>query len=215
MTYDRDQGIEKAIAEGYKFKTGEYIQRGLDILKKNFGLYLGFFLLAIIINAALLKLESAQPGLIIFRILINPPLIAGFFTAALKTLKKQSLAFADFFTGFESFVQLNLLNVVASILIFVGLVLLIIPGLYLSIAYSLAVPILLDRKMDFWSALESSRKVVNKSWWSFFGFSFALGLINFLGALLLGFGLVVTVPLTFCAIAAAYEDIIGLKSASF
>jgi uncharacterized membrane protein len=215
MTSDRGQGIAKAITEGYNFKTGEYIKRGWEILQKNLGLFIGFFLLAIIINAVLVKIESAQSGLIVVRILINPPLMAGFFIAALKTMKKQSLAFADFFTGFENFVQLNLLNVVASILIAVGLILLIIPGFYLSTAYGLALPIMLDQKIDFWPALESSRKVVTKRWWSFFGFGLLLGLINFLGALCLGFGLLVTVPLTFCAIAAAYEDIIGLKPASF
>lgn len=215
MTSDRGQGIEKAITEGYDFKTGEYIKRGWEILKKNLGLFIGFFLLAIIINSVLVKLESTQSALIIVRILINPPLMAGFFIAALKTMKNQSIAFADFFKGFENFVQLNLLNIVTFIILFVGFLLLIIPGFYLSIAYFLALPILLDKKMDFWPALESSRKVVTKRWWSFFGFSFILGLMNFLGALCLGFGLLVTVPLSFCAIAAAYEDIIGLKSASF
>jgi len=41
-----------------------------------------------------------------------------------------------------------------------------------------------------------------------------LALINIVGALLLGVGVLVTIPLSVCAIAAAYEDIVGLPSAT-
>ena len=46
-----------------------------------------------------------------------------------------------------------------------------------------------------------------------FGFLFVLGLINVAGALVCGLGLLVTVPFTTCAIAAAYEHIFGLSNA--
>jgi uncharacterized membrane protein len=58
--------------------------------------------------------------------------------------------------------------------------------------------------------MESSRKLISKNWFSFFAFALALFAINILGALLLGVGLLVTIPLSFCAIASAYADIVGL-----
>ena len=39
-----------------------------------------------------------------------------------------------------------------------------------------------------------------------------LAVINLIGALMFGIGLLVTVPLTVCAIAKAYEDLSGFKS---
>lgn len=203
------KSIERAITEGYTFKTGQYISRGWNIFTKHGGLFVGFFLLAILINGVLIKIESLQPGLIFIRLLINPPLVAGFYIVALEAFKEKSVEFGDFFKGFEKFVQLNLLNYVMLIILLLGLVLLLIPGIYLSIAYGLALPIILDNNLNFWAAMESSRKIVTKHWSEFFLFSLLLGLINLGGALLLGLGLLVTIPLSSCAIVAAYEDIVS------
>ena len=66
--------------------------------------------------------------------------------------------------------------------------------------------------MEFWQALETSRKIISKNWFAFFGFSFALFAINLLGMLAFGVGLLVTIPVTACAAAIAYKEIVGLYS---
>jgi hypothetical protein len=53
---------------------------------------------------------------------------------------------------------------------------------------------------------------VHPRWFSFFAFFLVFVLINLGGALLLGLGLLVTVPFTSCAWVAAYADIFGLQS---
>lgn len=88
--------------------------------------------------------------------------------------------------------------------------LLIIPGFYLLIAYTFAIAFVAARNFDFWEALESSRKVITKNWFSFFAFGIVLFLINVVGFLIFGIGLLVTVPVSQCAIAAAFQDIVGL-----
>jgi uncharacterized membrane protein len=98
-------------------------------------------------------------------------------------------------------------------LIIVG-ILLLLPAIYLGIAYTFAIPLIIDRRMDFWPAMETSRKLITKKWFGFFGFSIVLGLINMGGALICGLGLLLTVPLSVCAIAAAYENIVGLTGDS-
>lgn len=62
--------------------------------------------------------------------------------------------------------------------------------------------------------METSRKLITKKWFSFFGLLLLLFLLNLGGAILLGVGLLVTIPLSVCIIAAAYEDIVGLNSVS-
>lgn len=93
-------------------------------------------------------------------------------------------------------------------LLILGIILLL-PAIYLGISYTFAVPLIIDRRIDFWAAMETSRKLITKKWLNFFGFSIVLGLINLGGAVLCGLGLLLTVPLTICAIAAAYENIVG------
>ena len=50
------------------------------------------------------------------------------------------------------------------------------------------------------------------SWFGFFALVVVLLLLNLGGALLLGIGLLVTVPVSFCTLAVAYVDIFGLHS---
>ena len=65
--------------------------------------------------------------------------------------------------------------------------------------------------MEFWDGMEFSRKLITKKWWNIFGFTLLLALINILGALVLLVGLLFTIPLTYCAIYAAFDDIVGAE----
>ena len=94
----------------------------------------------------------------------------------------------------------------------IGFALLILPGIYLAVAYLFAQPLVIDKGADFWQAMETSRKLITKKWFSFFGLLLVLFLLNLAGAILLGVGLLVTIPLSSCILAAAYEDIVGLNS---
>ena len=54
--------------------------------------------------------------------------------------------------------------------------------------------------------------MVNPIWFGMFAFLLLLMLLNLAGAVALGIGLLVTVPLTCCTVTAAYADIFGLQS---
>ena len=84
-----------------------------------------------------------------------------------------------------------------------------IPLTYLTVAWSLAVPLAAFRRRPIWTALEESRKIVNQHWWTMFGLQFVMGLINMAGALCLYIGLIFTVPLTIFISYAVYEQIVG------
>jgi uncharacterized membrane protein len=92
------------------------------------------------------------------------------------------------------------------------LALLIIPGIYLAVAYLFAACLVIDRRLDFWPAMELSRRSVNPLWFGIFTFILLLVVVNLLGGLLLGLGLLVTVPLSYCALTAAYADLFGFQS---
>lgn len=99
-------------------------------------------------------------------------------------------------------------------LLFLGFLLGLIAAIYLAVAYTFALPLVVERRLGFWQAIETSRKVIAKRWFSFFGFMLLLFLVNLVGALLCGLGLLVTVPLSYCAIVAAYRHILGLNLSS-
>ncbi len=89
-----------------------------------------------------------------------------------------------------------------------------LPVIYLSISYALYIPFVLDRKLQPWPAVETSRRLITKNWFGIFFLLFVLGLLNFLGALICGIGLLFTIPLSFCTLAVVYQDIAGLAMPS-
>ncbi|MBD2034243.1 glycerophosphoryl diester phosphodiesterase membrane domain-containing protein [Leptolyngbya sp. FACHB-321] len=207
-------GLEGILQQSYTVKINEYIGSGWKTFKKNPVGFAGFTLLFFLVNVAIAKVSQSVTLEGFISLLISAPLNAGFLIVAFKLLKKRATTFGDFFRGFNHYLPLFLVSLVSSLVIGIGLLLFLIPGLYLAVAYIFALPLVLERKMNFWAGMELSRKLISKQWFSFLGFALVLVLLNLAGVLLLGVGLLVTIPLSACAIAAAYADIVGLPASS-
>jgi uncharacterized membrane protein len=206
-------GVEALIQQGYTVKIGEYIKQGWELFKKNAWGYIGFTLVYFLFGLIIQQLDkSAAPLGSVVNIALSGPLAAGWYIVAFKQLRNRIPEFGDFFKGFNNYLTFFLISLVAGILIGLGMILLILPGIYLAVAYLFATAFAVSQRMDFWTAMEASRKLITKKWFSFFGFVLVLFLLNFVGALALGIGLFVTIPVSACAIAAAYADIVGLSA---
>lgn len=197
------QKIKQLSETGYRFETGKYISEGWTIFQKNAGSFIGYCALKIFINFA----AGCFGG--IGRLLVIKPLDLGYFIVARKTDKNENTEFGDFFKGFDYFGQIVLAKLIGGIFILFGFLFFIIPGIYFAVAYGFASLLVVFTGSEFWPALENSRKLISKKWFSFFGFFLVLGLINILGFLAFGFGLLVTIPLTYCSLYAAFNNIVG------
>lgn len=102
-------------------------------------------------------------------------------------------------------------SILITILTYIGFALLIIPGIYLSIAYSFTLPLMVDKKLDIWGAMEVSRRAVTKEWFTIFGVNVSLVLLTVLSAIPLGIGLIWTLPLLMIAQGVMYRKIFGWK----
>jgi uncharacterized membrane protein len=96
-------------------------------------------------------------------------------------------------------------------IICLGGILLLIPTIYLSIAWWFTLPLIMDKRIDFWQAMNLSRKVVNKHWWYWFAFAIVMGLINLAGFALCCVGFLASFPLTMAAAMIAYEDVFSAR----
>lgn len=83
----------------------------------------------------------------------------------------------------------------------------LIPVVYLQVSWSFTLPLIIDKQMDFWSAMKLSRRRVGKHWWHVFGLFVLMGLLNVVGVLLCCIGLLFTVPIGLGAMMYAYETI--------
>jgi uncharacterized membrane protein len=68
---------------------------------------------------------------------------------------------------------------------------------------------IVDKRMDFWPAMQSSHAVVKQDYFGFTMFLIALGLLNILGFICCLVGLLVTIPVTIAALTVAYQQIVG------
>jgi hypothetical protein len=206
----------------YEVKLGNYFSRGWEIFKPKAPMFVLYTLLLVMAQVVLALLpfpigaNSEEPvpggiGNLIFNI-ISPALGAGYYFVAFQVARGRGAVFGDFFLGFNKFLPLFLTSLISALLIFLGTLALILPGIYLAVAYLFAQPLVVDKNAGFWQAMEISRKLVTKKWFSFLALVISLVLMNIAGALLLGIGLLVTLPLSVCIVSAAYEDIVGLNA---
>jgi len=195
---------EHLIQQGYETDAGTYIRRGWEIFQENIGMFIGYTLITIAISVAAAFIPFGS-------LLVSGPLTAGFYIVANKISKGEPYEFGTFFKGFDFFVPLLLWTLIGGIFIALGLVALIVPGIYLAVAYTFVPLFIVFGKIEFWDGMEFSRKLVTKKWWDIFGFVLLLMLINMAGALAFLVGLLFTIPLTYCAIYVAFEDIVGTE----
>jgi len=96
----------------------------------------------------------------------------------------------------------------------VGSLVALLPFIYFSVAWYFAIPLVIDKGMDFWGALNHSRRMVSKHWWSVFGLLVVHTFINILGVLACCIGIFLSAPLAFATLAYGYEKIFNGSNGS-
>lgn len=204
--------FDKLIENGCEVNASDYVQKGWEMFKEHIGEFIGFTL--IVFAASLVSSKMGAFGSLLFSA-VAAPLYAGYSIAAFNLLSGKPFQFSDFFKGFNYFLPLFLAGLASGILVAVGMALLLLPGIYLAVGYMLTTFLVIDHRMEFWQAMETSRKIVTNNWFGFFVFALLLFLVNVLGVIALGVGVLVTIPVTSCAVAIAYKEIVGLHSAEW
>jgi len=192
--------FETLINRDYQIKISDWLSGGWKIFKKDAATSIVFAVLAGICYILLSRIPFA--GLLIWY-----PIIAGFIIVSIMSLRNKTTEFKNYLWGFRHFFPLLVFTIVSTIFIFIGLLLLIVPGIYFTVAYLFAPYLIVEKNIDFWPAMEISRKKVNKHWFGMFAFSIVIILLNIIGCLPFFVGLFITIPLTTCIITVAYKDV--------
>lgn len=144
----------------------------------------------------------------ILTMLFMGPLCGGLSFFFIRLKRGENLIASDVFVGFkQSLKQLVLASVVYSLLTTLGLIFCIVPGIYLIVSYVFLFPLMLDRKMEFWEAMELSRKMVAKHWFTIGFIMLATAAVGVMGAVACGVGVIFTMPVAMATLMYAYEDI--------
>ena len=200
-----------ASAPGTDFGLADILGDAFAALKAHFGMIVGCFVAFALIQAVCGKL----PLLSLF---IAPPLLAGFSLVLLKTLHgTQPPAFSDLFKGFSYYIPVLTAGLLMTLLLFLGLCCLLIPGIIFALMWSQTMFVLADGILDVeaagkdkaalsgWGAMKRSAALMSGHKLRFLGYCIVLAVIGLCGAVAAGIGLLVTMPFAWLAGAAFYS----------
>ena len=185
--------------------------------KENWKTWLGliFILLAINVVGSALGYEPANEyaqasGSIAADIIVAlVSLIAGvmIIMTALKQVRKEKASILSSLEGlsWKEFLRYVLVAIVSSIVILIGLIALVIPGIIISLMWSLAPYLVLDQKSGIIESLKRSYHITRGHKWDILALVMIVLIINLLGLLALVVGLFVTIPVSYLAFARMYD----------
>ena len=205
-----DPRITKVIDEGYEINVSSYFGKAWELVKKNLGLFVGYTLVYFLISVVLALIPFIGS---IASLVISPSLMIGYYIVADKLHRNEQATFNNFFDGFSKLGDLFLVYLVYCLFIIGGLLLLIIPGIYLAVAYAFALPLVwFMYNGSVLDTLKTSRIIVSKQWFSFLGFYILAFLIALLGLICLGAGIVIAIPVISVAQYYLFADIVGVDA---
>ena len=192
--------IEKRVydsSEGFNLAVENVLQVGFNIFRKAPAPFIIYSILSLFV------FSNPFSG-----ILLGGPIIAGYYIVAQKISKNLPIELSDFFKSFDRFVPLMVLNLLITLVVFLGLLLLIIPGLYLAISYLFAPIFVWYYGVEPSEAMSLSRKTISGNFGQIMLLCLILAGINLLGLLAFGVGIFLTLPFTHCVIYATFVDIL-------
>ncbi len=139
------------------------------------------------------------------------PMSIAILVMAMRHANSKSVSAGEIFRHFGVIGTLFFAYIIMTIMIMLGFVLLVLPGIYLMFAYMYSMPLILEKKMGAWHALETSRKAITKVWFRLFGLMLLISLINLAGIFTV-IGWIWTVPWTVLAMAMVYQKIFGVEA---
>ena len=141
---------------------------------------------------------------------VTAHLLAGLYTLVIRVKSDEDCDFTHFFAGFSQFVPLLVLSLLTSVMISVGLLLFVLPGIYLSLAYAFSVLLVIREGLGPWQAMEESRRIITAHFMDYLVFAVLALILNVVAAIPFGLGLFVSIPVT---LAAQYALFVELRHA--
>ncbi|MDG0978277.1 MAG: hypothetical protein P8O79_00990 [Halieaceae bacterium] len=184
-----------------------FFSQGIEQTKPKYWSLLG--------NFCLFGLAIVVAAITVIGILVIPALIAGWIHFLLASARGQEASFgASFSAGFADGMWWKslFLVVVLTAGIMIGFMLLLIPGIYLSVVWYYAMYLLVDKKMDIFETLQTSRKLVHdQGFWKIFGVLLVINIVNsFLSAIpVIGLAALFLIPFIMMIFVTMYENAIS------
>lgn len=199
------------------FSISEAVQFGWDTMKSNIGFFIGLLIAVGLIDyvpdiiAVIIKADS--PILLVIiqiaSVVLSMIIAMGLIKICLRFCDGEKGEFSDLFSCYPLFLDYLIGSIIYGLIVTVGLILLIIPGIIWAIQFRFYSYLIIDRGLGPIDALKKSSEITKGVKWDLFVFGIVLWVINLLGLLCLVVGLFATIPTTIVAIAFVYRKLLA------
>ena len=224
--------IESALAGTYQFSPIEIIKEAWEKIN---GFKLVYWLAIIVymlvaVGIALIsglvfpEVDPQNPGALgplvgalasqLLSMIVTLPLFAGLFMMTLKRSVGAQVQFGELFKHFDKALPLLFTSILMYIFIIIGFILLVLPGIYLMVAFSLALPLVVEKGMSPMEALSTSRKAITHRWFSFLVFLLLSFFVALAGSLVFVIGLIWALPVAGLAYGIVYRNVMGVETST-
>lgn len=194
----------QAITIPSEFRVWEFIGRGWDVAKPYWLVLSAMFFIQAAIGCVPYLGACAQ-------FIIGGAIMVGIWRAVLGTVDGRKPDVGMMFQGFDRFGDAFLAYLISGILIALGIVCLIVPGIILAIMWMFTFPVIGETPLGFWEAMRESSRLTEGYRWRLFLLALACILVALLGLLVFCVGLFVALAVDFAALGLAYRFLQGKK----
>jgi uncharacterized membrane protein len=207
------------------FSIKQVISESWSIFSKNYGKFYKFaivtWLLMILVQIAtsLLTLTdffllTMVSSLTIF--VFNAFITIGFTQAVIKIVRGEPVELKILFSGQNLIIKYLLSTLAMGLIVFLGFLLLLIPGIYLAFKYMFLPLVVVDKKeLSFSEIFKTSSELTKGIKMKLFAYIIAIQLVNLIGLIPLGLGLLITIPMSYISFILVYERLIGNSSNTY
>ena len=192
------------------FSISAILKRAWGLFKKHWQFLILAALAVIAIEVVLAVLIENTPGIlsVLFGLaswIIQILYMIGFIYVFLSIAQDQNVGWDHFTKKAELFGKYFVGSILYSLGVIIGLALLIVPGIYFALTYGFWSYILVDKpNVGIFDSFKQSARITKNIKLKILGAAFVFAIIGVLGAIGLGIGLFVTIPLSAIATALMY-----------
>jgi uncharacterized membrane protein len=181
-----------------EFKSWAFIGQAWDLVKPHW-LPLGAMFLITAVMGAVPYLGGCA------MLIIGGAIYVGINRAILGLLAGRPPTVAMMFEGFDRVGQAFLATLAVGVLVFLGFMCLIVPGIILMIMWMFVSLIMAETNLDFWPAMQASAKLTAGYRWNLFCLGLACLVVGLLGLVAFCIGIFIAEAVIFTALALAYR----------
>jgi len=185
-------------------ENSEIFKDAWNALSGYWGVSIGFMFVYLIVGG-FANIISAG----IISLIITGALSVGVAIFHLNVSRKNEPEIGNLFQGFNSFLSSLLAFWAVLIVVFLGICLLVIPGVYWGLGYAMTFFFIADNpEISGLEAMSRSNQIMNGNRWKLLRFQIRAMILVIIGCIPLGLGLFIVIPWIYVANAKFYEDLI-------